>query len=175
MAKLKWNIHLNSYILINIVMFISNKTILFTLNSLKPFFSPFPRQPTHRLLDQDPRAVSSPSPHFLSRFSLFLSLLSLSLSLSVSMPIVRRAEIEDAREFNALVNQLGGPNVFRAQFGQYNFTSLIEYSHLALFSPTDDGSCGCFASFSDGILSVGDNLSFDQIITTLSDLIPCRV
>lgn len=91
------------------------------------------------------------------------------------MPTVRRATIEDGREFNALVNQLGGPNVFRAQFGQYNYTSLIEYSHVALFAPSDEGSCGCFASFSDGILSVGDNMTFDEIIHSLNDLLPCRV
>jgi hypothetical protein len=90
-------------------------------------------------------------------------------------PTIRRAAVEDGREFNALVNQLGGPNVFRAQFGQYNFTSLVEYSHVSLFAPTDEGSCGCFASFSDGILSVGDNLSFDEIINILNDLLPCRV
>lgn len=91
------------------------------------------------------------------------------------MTIIRRAITEDAREFNALINQLGGPNVFRAQFGQYNFTSLVEYSHLALSAITDDGSCGCFAAFSDGILSVGDNISFDDIILQLNDLLPCRV
>lgn len=91
------------------------------------------------------------------------------------MPTIRRAVTEDAREFNSLINQLGGPNVFRSQFGQYNFTSLIEYSHLALSAITEDGSCGCFAVFSDGILSVGDNISFDDILFNLNDLLPCRV
>lgn len=88
---------------------------------------------------------------------------------------IRRANIDDGREFNALVNELGGTNVFRAQFGQFNFTSLIEYAHLSLYAKADDGSCGCFAAFSDGLLSVGENVSFDDILRSLSDLVPCRV
>ena len=45
---------------------------------------------------------------------------------------VRRSESEDGRYFNNLVTNLGGPNLFRALFGQYNFTSLVEYSYCSL-------------------------------------------
>lgn len=88
---------------------------------------------------------------------------------------VRQAEINDGREFNALVNSLGGASLFRAQFGQYNFTSLIEYAHLSLLIPAEDDTCGCFATFCDGQLSMSDGPSFDDILLSLSELLPCRV
>jgi hypothetical protein len=88
---------------------------------------------------------------------------------------VRKAEISDGREFNALVNSLGGPSLFRAQFGQYNFTSLIEYAHMSLLMPAEDDTCGCFATFCDGQLNTSDGASFDDILLSLSELVPCRV
>lgn len=88
---------------------------------------------------------------------------------------VRKADINDGREFNALVNTLGGASLFRAQFGQYNFTSLIEYAHMSLLLPAEDGSCGGFATFCDGQLNLSDGATFDEIIASLSELVPCRV
>lgn len=88
---------------------------------------------------------------------------------------MRSADISDGREFNSLVNTLGGANLFRAQFGQYNFTSLIEYAHMSVYMPSDDESCGAFAAFCDGQLNLSDGLSFDELLASLSELVPCRV
>ena len=88
---------------------------------------------------------------------------------------VRRAEVEDGREFNILINSLGGQALFRALFGQYNFTSLVEYAHLSLIAMNEDDSCVCFAAFSDGSAGASDNIQFDELILQLSSIIPCRV
>lgn len=89
--------------------------------------------------------------------------------------MIRRAEVEDGREFNALVNSLGGQALFRALFGQYNFTSLVEYSHLSLIAINEEESCVCFAAFSDGAAGTTDIVQFDELLIHLSTIIPCRV
>lgn len=87
----------------------------------------------------------------------------------------RKAEIEDGRYFTGLINSLGGTNLFRALFGQYNYTSIIEYSYLTLIAIKDrDVSVG-FASFNDGFISNPDNISFEYIIEEVSQIMPCRV
>lgn len=88
---------------------------------------------------------------------------------------VRRSEAEDGRHFNNLVTNLGGPNVFRALFGQYNFTSLVEYSYYSLIGLNENNQCGLFATFNDGMLTAQDNTPFHILVDALSDLVPCRV
>ena len=88
---------------------------------------------------------------------------------------MRRSEAEDGRHFNNLVTNLGGPNVFRALFGQYNFTSLIEYSYYSLIGINESDQCGLFATFNDGMLTTQDNINFDILIDALTGVLPCRV
>jgi hypothetical protein len=88
---------------------------------------------------------------------------------------VRRSEAEDGRHFNNLVTNLGGPNLFRALFGQYNFTSLVEYSFCSLIGLNENDQCGLFATFNDGMLTTQDNVPFDILIDSLSGILPCRV
>jgi hypothetical protein len=88
--------------------------------------------------------------------------------------MIRKAVVDDVRAFNGLINSLGGTNLFRALFGQYNFTSIIEYSYLSLITILNDSSV-CFASFSDGLSNSTENISFDYIIEEISQIMPCRV
>jgi len=46
----------------------------------------------------------------------------------------RRALVEDISTFNTLLNASGGPALFRATFGQYNYSMMVENSVAALIS-----------------------------------------
>mmetsp|Transcript_25436 Transcript_25436/g.42865 ORF Transcript_25436/g.42865 Transcript_25436/m.42865 type:complete len:1363 (+) Transcript_25436:41-4129(+) len=88
---------------------------------------------------------------------------------------VRRSESEDGRYFNNLVTNLGGPNLFRALFGQYNFTSLVEYSYCSLIGLNESDQCGLFATFNDGMLTTQDNVPFHELLDALTEVLPCRL
>lgn len=84
------------------------------------------------------------------------------------------ALIEDGSGFSSLVNGLGGQSLYRALYGPYNFTSLVEYSYLSLVSKSDDGVLGGFVSVNDGL--PGDSEPFDDFIEKLSISVPdCSV
>ena len=103
----------------------------------------------------------------------------LSLSILTSSPVlnmkVRRSEAEDGRLFNSLVTNLGGPNLFRALFGQYNYTSLVEYSYCSLIGLDESEQCGLFATFNDGMLTTQDTIPFNILLDALGEILPCRV
>lgn len=107
--------------------------------------------------------------------SRFASSIAATMSHALNSLCIRRAEVEDGREFNILINSLGGQALFRALFGQYNFTSLVEYAHLSLVAMNEEDSCVCFAAFSDGSAGTSENIPFDELILQLSSTIPCRV
>ena len=86
--------------------------------------------------------------------------------------LIRRAEIEDSKAFNTLINGQGGQALFRASFGQYNFSSLVEYSYLSMVAYADDEICTAFASFSDSVSLAGE---FDETIEALQEILPCKV
>lgn len=89
--------------------------------------------------------------------------------------VIRPAVIEDNRNFNLLIKSLGGPNLFKALFGQYNFTSLIEYAYVSMVAINENEECVGFVCFNDGIITWSDEgPSFDELIESLQQTVPCQ-
>lgn len=93
---------------------------------------------------------------------------------------IRRGEQSDSRIFTGLVNSSGGAALFRATFGHFNFSTLIEYSYLTLIalSRNDEGEeiCVGFFCINDSISSSStESDAFDRAVETLSDYIPVKV
>ena len=88
--------------------------------------------------------------------------------------ICSRSTIDDGPAFTALINALGGQSLYRALFGQYNFTSLIEYTYLTISAKNDDGALGGFVSLNDGLS--GDEDPLDIFLDKIKDFVPgCSV
>ena len=88
---------------------------------------------------------------------------------------IRRAEINDVVEFNGLLNSLDGVPLFKSIFGTFNYSNLIEYSHLSLIashSGNYDSALG-FVSISDS--SNIDSFSFESSIEQLKPFLPVEV
>ena len=93
---------------------------------------------------------------------------------------LRRGEQSDSRIFTGLINSSGGAPLFRATFGHFNFSTLLEYSYLTLIaiSTNDDNeeTCAGFLSINDSVSSSStEQDSFDKTIEALSDYIPVKV
>jgi hypothetical protein len=90
--------------------------------------------------------------------------------------LIRRAEINDVINFNSLVTSLGRTPYFRAIFGPYNYSNIIEYSHLTLLATTggnDENTAVGFVSITDSTSL--DSLSFDSVIIRLQKYLPLQV
>lgn len=72
--------------------------------------------------------------------------------------VVRRAEIDDIGEFNSLISSLGRVPLFRAIFGAFNYSNIIEFSHLSLIA-----TCGCDENSAVGFISITDSLNLDSL------------
>lgn len=88
---------------------------------------------------------------------------------------IRGATIEDTPAFNNLVQACGGQPLLKSIFGQYNYSSLIEYSALTIIAGTENGALA-FAAFNDGgIGSASEMDSFDEILDELRNVLPVKV
>jgi len=87
--------------------------------------------------------------------------------------VIRKAEFEDARDFSNLVSILGGQSLFRAWFGQYSYSALLEYSLLTLIS-YQSTECLGFLCISDSANST-DLQSFEPTLEAVNELIPVKV
>ena len=89
--------------------------------------------------------------------------------------LIRRAKIENVVEFNALISSLGRVPLFRAIFGQYNYSSIVEFSHLTLLAScaNEENVAVGFVSITDS--SCIDSLSFESAILELKPFIPVEV
>ncbi len=95
---------------------------------------------------------------------------------------VRRADFDDAKGLNNMVDICGGVSIFRASFGQYNFASMIESSCLCLVGcelNEKDGSTevnySAFLNITDSPSLLGDSQSFSATIEALRPYIPVSV
>jgi hypothetical protein len=88
---------------------------------------------------------------------------------------IRRAEIDDVVNFNALVSSLGRVPLFRAIFGAFNYSNIVEYSHLSLIATcgSDADSAVGFVSISDS--STLDSLTFESAIVELKQYVQVEV
>jgi hypothetical protein len=102
------------------------------------------------------------------------------MSASIS---VRRAEFDDGKDLSDLVNKTGGASIFKATFGNYNFSSLLENSYLSLMAEEKaedmDGAwvskTVSFVAVSDGVPLINDPAAYGKVITALSNYIPATV
>ena len=93
---------------------------------------------------------------------------------NVKNVVNRQAELEDVRAFNGLINNSGGAIFFKATFGQFNFTSMVENSCISLVSMAENANDMCLAYLSvtdsPGIGKEGD--AFDKAIQAIREHIP---
>eukprot|EP01041_Mallomonas_annulata_P004244 gene4244-8440_t len=90
---------------------------------------------------------------------------------------IRRAEVEDNRDFTTLVHSLGGQTLFRAWFGQCNFVNLVEYSFFSLIAHLNDrgDADGCA-----GVMSLNDSINnndlqgFEPYLEVLKSKLNCK-
>jgi len=93
---------------------------------------------------------------------------------------VRCGEQNDARVFSALINASGGTSLFRATFGHFHFSALVEYSCLSLIALTTNDEkeeiCSGFLAINDSISATNtESDSFDRAIEELSNHLPVKV
>ena len=76
---------------------------------------------------------------------------------------VRLAEFDDVKDLNELVSSTGGPSIYKATFGAFNFSYVIEHSFLSVIATADteenEMKGAGFASSNDALpalLSDGD-------------------
>lgn len=93
---------------------------------------------------------------------------------------VRRAEFEDSKDITDAIGKTGGVSIYKATFGTYNLSSLIENSYLSLLSscPTNDEQRNIvsFMSVNDGLaLLNSDPDAYSKVISALGNYIPATV
>ncbi len=88
---------------------------------------------------------------------------------------VRSGALEDIRAFNGLVNNSGGAVFFRATFGQFNFSSMVETSCINLIAITDtevDNTCVGYMSVTDSPAIGKEGTAFDKTIAVIQEHLP---
>jgi hypothetical protein len=93
---------------------------------------------------------------------------------------VKRAEFDDCKELSELITKTGGVSIYKATFGTYNLSNMIENSYLSLLTACPTGSeqkeTVCFMSVNDGLsLIASDPDAYTKVITGLSQYIPATV
>ena len=84
---------------------------------------------------------------------------------------IRRAEIDDARVFSSLISDNGGSSYVKSSFGQFNFSSLVEFSYISLICG-DENKASSFCSFNDGSIVGGEPESFEEAMDEVKQLVP---
>ena len=99
--------------------------------------------------------------------------MSVQFSSSVSGVVQRRAEVDDVSTFNTLLNASGGPALFRATFGQYNYPAMIEGSISSLISVAEEeGKCLGFLVVNDSPTVSTENDTFLATVSSVATLLP---
>jgi len=100
---------------------------------------------------------------------------------SVSGVCVRRSDPDDVRVFSTLVNASGGTALFRATFGQFNFSLMVDNNLLSLMAQVEEVEGGGGSSNSEclGFLSLNDSPSltkegeaFEAHVAVLQNYLP---
>jgi hypothetical protein len=87
--------------------------------------------------------------------------------------VIRNADNEDIRTFNTLMNNNGGAVFFRATFGQFNFSTMVETSVISLVAhATEDESMLGYISVTDSPLIGKEGDAFDRYIKSLQSFMP---
>jgi hypothetical protein len=86
---------------------------------------------------------------------------------------IRSSALEDIRAFNGLVNNSGGAVFYRATFGQFNFSSMVETSCISLIAMAEDNAtCVAYLSVSDSPGIGKEGIAFDNTISLINEHVP---
>ena len=95
---------------------------------------------------------------------------------------VRRAEFDDTKNLSELISQTGGVSIYKATFGTYNLSSLIENSYISVISTCQrqdsdgPGDTVSFMSVNDGLNVIAtDPDAYTKVMHALSHYIPVTV
>jgi len=93
---------------------------------------------------------------------------------------LRIAQVSDSRAFNALLNSEGGQALYKAYFGQFSFSSLVEYSFSSLIyigsaENVEDDICSAFMAINDCVSNNSDPDDVEKVIDELSPFVPLQV
>lgn len=87
--------------------------------------------------------------------------------------VQKRAVVEDVSIFNTLLNASGGPALFRATFGQYNYSMLIENSIISLMSVAEvEEKCLGFLVVNDSPTVSMENDTFCAMVASVNTYLP---
>ncbi len=95
----------------------------------------------------------------------------------------RKADFDDCKGLNHMVETSGGMSIYKAAFGQFNFPSIVETCFLTLVvtegvvnvDSTVDENYVAMMSINDCISITGDCNSFSNCINELKQYIPVTV
>lgn len=92
----------------------------------------------------------------------------------------RRAEFDDCKELSEIIAKTGGVSIYKATFGTYNLSNMIENSYLSMLTMCPGGieqkDTVCFMSVNDGLSLINtDPDAYSKIINGLSQYIPTTV
>ena len=91
---------------------------------------------------------------------------------------IRDAHINDHRCFNNLLSNSGGIPLYRAIFGQFTFSALVEYSLMSLVAVIGEGEdleCHAAVAVNDSTSASADSSSFEIVIEQLQQVMKIEV
>ncbi len=94
------------------------------------------------------------------------------------MLTIRDAHIEDNRAFNTLLSNSGGIGLFRAIFGQFTFSAVIEYSLMTITAVSgvdEEKECHALIAINDTTSVSSDPGSFGSVIKQLTQVMDVKV
>ena len=78
-----------------------------------------------------------------------------------------------------MIARTGGMSIYKATFGTYNLSSMIENSYISLMSvhkkAVDDIDTVSFLSLNDGLSVINEPDAYGRVITAWSNYIPATV
>jgi hypothetical protein len=96
---------------------------------------------------------------------------------------VRRADFDDAKDLTDVIAKTGGLAIYKATFGAYNLSSLIEHSYLSLLTTrpvqseenVEEDQIVSFIALNDGVGIINDLDGFNKVVRALHHYIPATV
>jgi hypothetical protein len=89
---------------------------------------------------------------------------------------VRRAQFDDVKDVTDVIQKTGGVSIYKATFGTYNLSSMIENSYLTLLSSDSNKETVSYISINDGISIINtDPDAYGKIVAALKNYIPATV
>jgi hypothetical protein len=88
--------------------------------------------------------------------------------------VISPATQGDVVRFNSLINSLGRVPLFRAIFGAFNFSNIVDFSFLSLIASTSDVDESAVGFISVNDACPGDH-SYTSVLSELQSYLPVKV